>query len=332
MKLYTIIFVCFVILGCTKELSINFTEPSKKIVLYPFVTNNRNIVIKMSAPAGILSNSFPVLNDATVVITDNDVPVDTVMINEKGRGISKIIPVPDHEYGFRATASGYPEAFCIAQLPKPVESFSVDTAYLSFHYSKYLRTRLRIKDDPNTTNYYRATLNKKSYHTIQIQTGEYPNIITYDSTHISISKPQLYANIPDIGFFYTSIGLYILAHDVVDFSDASGFRNELGSEIYFEGDEFYFPDDLFNGKETILDIIVGSEIRSSCPAKYMIELSSISEDYYLGVKSYAKYGTKEYTDLPVTEEVSIYSAVKGGYGFPLAYSSVIDSTFWMPQY
>jgi hypothetical protein len=30
--------------------------------------------------------------------------------------------------------------------------------------------------------------------------------------------------------------------------------------------------------------------------------------------------------------VSIYSAVKGGYGFPVAYTSVVDSSYWMLNY
>jgi hypothetical protein len=333
MKQYTvIIFLFFVISGCTKELEVNFGEPSKKIVFYPFLTNNKNIIIKMSGPASILSNNFPVLDNATVVITDNDVPVDTVVINPDGKGYSKIIPVSGHEYGFRAKATGYPEAVCTAKLPEPVEVLSVDTAYLLFQFTKYMRARLRIKDDPNTINYYKATIDRKGFIPIQIQRGEYPNIVNYDSIRIRIFKPQLYANIPDIGFFYTSVGTFILAQDVIDFSDASNFRYELGSEIFFQGSEFYFPDDLFNGKELILDILVGPEIKSFAPEKYMIELSSISEDYYLGLKSYARYGTKEKADLPVAEEVSIYSAVKGGYGFPVAYTSVIDSSFWMPHY
>jgi len=333
MKQYRVIILLFLgILGCTKELNVDFGEPSKKLVLYPILTNNKDIIIKMSGPAGILSTNFPVLNNATVIITDNGVPVDTVKIDLKGKGNSKIIPIPDHEYGFKATATGYPEAICAAQLPKPVETLSiVDTAHFSFYNMNYIRVRLRIKDDPNTINYYKVTIYRKKFVTTHIYRGIYPNIISYDTTYISIWKPRLLANNPVIDFFYNGVGSFLLARNEINFGDGSHFTFELGSETYFDGIEYYFPDDLFNGKEMILDLIVEETNISSFPEKYMIELSSMSEDYYRGFKSYARYGTKEQADLPVVEEVSIYSAVNGGYGFPIAYSSVIDSSYWMQQ-
>jgi hypothetical protein len=326
-----IIFLFLVISGCTKELKIDFKEPTKKIVLYPFLIDNVNISIKMSAPAGILSNNFPILYNAVVIITDNDIPVDTVEIDCKGNGLSKIIPISDHEYGFRATATGYPEAVCVAQLPKPVEAWSVvDTTHLSFFGMNYVKFSLKIKDDPNTQNFYKVTIYRKKFVTTHLYSEIYPNIVSYDSIYICIWKPRVLANNPIIDFFCVmGSDLFLLARDEINFGDASRYRYELGSEMYFDGVEYYFPDDLFNGKEMILDLIVEETNISSFPEKYMIELSSISEDYFLGLKSYARYGTKELPDLPVAEEVSIYSAVNGGYGFPIALTTVIDSSFWM---
>jgi len=325
-------FLC--ISGCTKELKIDFDEPSERIVLYPVLTNKRNIVIKMSGPTGILSENFPILENGKVVITDNDFPVDTVIINTKGNGYSEIIPVTGHKYGFRATCSGYPEAYCVAQLPEPVEALSVDTAHLSlFPFTqKLMRARLKFKDNPNSVNYYKATIFRKGYSTSSVVTGKYPDIVIHDTTCVIISRPQLHANIPDHGFFYTSVNMFLLAQDVIDFGDGHSFRFELGSEIYFNGSEFYFSDYLFDGKEMTLNIFVDGSVLSIHPEKYIIELSAISEDYYLGLKSFARYGTKEIADLPVAEEVSIYSAVKGGYGFPVASYTVVDSTFWMQEY
>ena len=324
---YILLFLGFS--SCTKELKVDFGEPSRKIVFYPFLTNNKKITIKMSGPAGILSTSFPILENATVIITDNSTPVDTVIIDAKGKGNSKIIPACNHEYGFKATATGYPAAFCTAQLPKPVESFSVDTVHLYVQFLKHMTARLRIKDDPNSTDYYKATIYSKR---ILTQTIIKPTA-HYDSIYTRISSIELNANVPDIGFFYSrSLGKFLLAQDVLNFGDESGFKFRLGSEIYFQGSEFYFPDDVFNGKEMILNIMVNGSIGAIYPGIYLIELSTISEDYYMGVKSYARYGTKEYANLPLSGEVSIYSAVKGGYGFPMSSTSVIDSSYWMPRY
>lgn len=318
--------------GCTKELKVDFGEPTKKIVLYPYLTNNKKITIKMSGPTSILSNEFPILENGLVVISDDEVPVDTVIINTAGKGSSKIIPIPGHKYSFKATADGYPDAVCEAILPDPVKELNVDTSYLYLQRSKLMKARLKIKDDPNKINYYKVTVNLKRYITTTIVTRIGNTYVTHDTSYISISKPQLYANIPDMGFFYYPTGKFILAQDEIDFGDSFAYKYELGSETYFQGSEFYFPDDLFNGKELVLDVLVGFEIKSTDPAKYIIELSTISEDYYMGVKSYARYGTKENANLPLSEEVSIYSAVKGGYGFPLSSSAVIDSSYWMPRY
>lgn len=330
MKKYTAIILLFLgISGCTKELKVDFGEPSKKIVLYPFLTNNKKITIKMSGPAGVLSNSFPILENATVVITDNSTPVDTVTIDTKGNGYSKIIPVSAHEYGFTAIATGFPAAFCTAQLPKPAESFSVDTVHLYFQFFKRMTARLRIKDDPNSADYYKATIYSQRILTYTVIKPP----ISYDSIVTSTSSIQLSANIPDIGFFYyRPTNKFLMAQDAINFGDESSLKFRLGSETYYQGSEFYFPDDLFNGKEMILYIMVNSSIGAFYPGTYLIELSTISEDYYMGVKSLARYGTKEYANLPLSEEVSIYSAVKGGYGFPLSSTSVIDSSYSMPRY
>lgn len=333
MKQYSIIIFLFLFIsGCTKELKINFDEPSHKIVLYPILNNSKEIIIKMSGPASILSNNFPILENGNVIISDNDVPVDTIYMNEKGNGYSKIIPLPNHKYTFRATAKGYPEAVCEAQLPNQVETFKVDTTHVFFNNSKCMKAQLRIKDDPNTINYYKATLYSKQSVTTTVIHQIGASFVTYDSSFVIILKPQLYANITDQGFFSIWSGRFLLAQDVIDFGDGSNFRYKFGSELYFQGTEFYFSDDLFNGKEIILNIIVGGSILSLHPEKYIIELSSISQDYYLGVKSYARYGTKENANLPVSEEVSIYSAVTGGYGFPIASTTVIDSSYWKVLY
>lgn len=333
MKQYkSLLFLLLVISGCTKELKIDFDEPSKKIVLYPLLSNNKFIKVKMSAPASILSESFPELKNAFVIITENNVPVDTITIDAKGNGYSKIIPVSNHNYEFLASATGYPDASCSASLPNPVELLTIDTTQLVFQFEKKMRAQIKIKDDPNSLNFYKTSIYIKQFITTRIVRKVGASYITYDSSFINISKPQLYSNIPDQGFFSVWNGRFLLAQDVIDIAEGSSLKYNFGSEIYFQGAEFYFSDELLNGKEINLNIIVGGPIYAINPEKYIIEVSSISEDYYLGVKSYARYGTKENSDLPLTEEVSIYSSVKGGYGFPIATNSKIDSTFWKPKY
>lgn len=329
MKHIKILLYLLLLSGCTKELNVDFGEPSKKIVLYPVLSNNKKITIKMSGPTSILSTSFPILENAGVIISDNEKPVDTVIINSKGNGYSKIIPLPGHKYEFRASATGYPEAVCEAQLPNPVESLIVDTSHVYFNFNKNLKVRLRIKDDPNAINYYKATIYLKTFH--MHETFWTPNRIIIDTSYTRIFQLTSSANIPDIGFFYYPTQKFFLASDKNAFADGSDFKYEFGSEFYFQGLEFYFPDDLFNGKEIILNIIAGSPTTNQIE-KYMIELSTISEDYYKGLKSYARYGTKEMENLPMSEEVSIYSAVNGGYGFPIASTTVCDSSFWRQHY
>jgi hypothetical protein len=330
-----LILLLIVFSGCTKELKVDFGEPSKKIVLYPIVTNNKKIVVKMSGAAGILSNSFPVLDDPTVVITDNNTPVDTVTIDKQGNGYSKIIPFKGHEYGFTASATGYPNAITATRLPDPVLDLQTDTTYQYFdRYDKLLKVRIRIKDDPDQINYYKVTLNLKQYRTISVLRRIGGILVAYDSSYIHIGRPnQLYANLPDLDFFrHLWRNQYLLAQDVLTFNDESPIRTSLGSEVFIVGSEFYFSDNVFNGKEKIFELLPRSDIKSYYPEKYLIELSSVSEESYMGVKSFARYGTKEKANLPVSEEVSIYSAVKGGYGFPITTTTVIDSSFSKPRY
>lgn len=319
----------FLFLRCTKDLKIELDEPLHKIVLYPIVNNYRRIEINMSGPATI-SNNFPIIHNAKVILTDNNIPVDTILINDKGKGFSKITPVTNHRYGFIANATDYLPAYCSTSLPEPIQHFSIDTSHICLYPStqKLILARIRIKDEASTENYYKVMIYRKGIITTTLYNGQIP----YDTTYISYEHPQLSANISNIGFFRTSMRKYILAEEIINLGEGPFFEFEYGSEVFYNGDEFYFPDDLFNGKELTLKVMVHGLMKTHHPEKYIIEVSTVSEDTYLGLKSFARYGTKEQLNLPVSEEVSIYSAVKDGYGFPICTSSVIDSTYWMLHY
>jgi hypothetical protein len=321
--------------GCVKELKVDFGEPSRKIVLYPFLTENKQITIKMSAPASILSNEFPQLVNPVVVITDNEVPVDTVIINSMGKGVSDIIPARQHVYGFSAFADGYLNASCTVKLPEPVQGIEIDTSHFFFYSNNsrfpFLNVRMKIKDDPNALNYYKVSIFSKKYMTMKVTRGNWPNRVTYDSAYTQINNEYIIAKNPLLDFFSTSNRFY-MAQEELSIGNEPPSRYQIGSEVYYNAWELYFSDNLFNGKEVILPMILSEfYISTSYPGKYMIELSSISQEYYLGLKSYARYGSKEHYDIPVSEEVSIFSAVKDGYGFPIAYVTVCDSSYWFKR-
>lgn len=330
---YSAVFIpCLFIVSCTKVLDLDINEPSGKLVLYPILSDNRAIIIKLSAPAGILSENFPILEDGKVVITRNGEPADTVLISPDGSGVSEIVPLPGEKYEFSASATGYPTAYCEAVMPYPVEGLAVDTSYnVYFLYQKQFCVRLKIKDDPSTKNFYRTTVYLKKYITTTIIKQTESGYIIFDSSYVAVGKPELYSNIPDYGFFSNWEGRFLLAQDQIDITEGQGFRYDFGSEVYYQGREYFFSDELLNGKDFSVNIIVGGPLSSANFEKYIIEVSSISEDYYNGVKSYARYGTREYSKLPYSEEVSIFSSVMGGYGFPLASSTIIDSSYVMPR-
>jgi hypothetical protein len=318
------LFLSLIIFGCVKVLQVDFGEPARKIVLYPFLTANQPITIKMSAPASILVNEFPQLINPIVVITDNDVPADTVIINTSGKGFSDIVPLPDHLYEFYAFAENYPVSSCTAQLPKPVQGIEIDTFHVFARNIKHVNFKLKIKDDPNSNDFYKISINRKKYVTSRIS-------FNHDTSFVTIWNSPVYVNNPIVDFFSIFSKTLLLAKEGFSFTGETHYRTDFGSEVYLNGYDYYFNDVLFNGKETTLNLMVPEVNPTLSPEKYMVELSTLSKDYYQGLKSYAVYGSKEDLDLPIKEEVSIYSAVKGGYGFPVSYVTVCDSTFWITR-
>lgn len=328
--LSTLVFLLVIFNGCSKELNINLNEPEKKIVLYPFLSNDKAIVIKMSAPTGVTSNSFPKLANAFVVITENNVPVDTVTINAKGKGISKVTSKPNRMYGFNAFADDYPKATCYAQLPSKPEIISMDTSYFLKNGSSLIKIRLRIKDDPTSTNYYKVNIINKALRISTKFRGTPANYERYDSVYFSNWNSDFDSNSTTLEFFFTRGNQsFILAKEKELFADGGTYSTQYGSDTYYYGNESYYSDVLSGGNEFTINIILnlfsgGASFTTN--DKYLIEVTSIGADYYNGVKSYANYGTVRSANLPFSEEVSIYSAVQGGHGFPLAYYTVIDSS------
>jgi hypothetical protein len=314
--------------GCTERIVVNIDPPEYKLVFYPVITNNKNIILNLSPSESILSDSVPPLKNAHVIIKDNNIPVDTVLIDNLGKGSSKIIPVNEHIYSFLAQADGFPNASCSVKLPLPVQSFVVDTSYISDPFSgKFINARIRLLDNAVSTDYYKVTINIRDYY----YAHRYRDGVEYDTLIIGKIEREVLANNSIIDYFKTTYyNTYVIAEDQITFEDVKHFRYKLGSEIYYDGREFYFSDALFNGKELTISLLTYELGYLTVPAKYEIEVTTISEDLYKGLKSFARYGSKEDANLPFSEEVSIYSAVEGGYGFPVAYTTKVDTSYSVP--
>jgi hypothetical protein len=323
-SLLILLILCFS--GCTEKINVDFNPPTKKLVFYPVLTNDTRMIFNLSASTNILSDSFPVLRNPKIFIEDNNVSLDTVNVDNKGQGLSKIQALPGHLYNFKAIADGYSEASCSSILPLPPEFEIVDTLYQSYFSIKYLEFKIKLIDNVNSNDFYKATIYRKEY----VTTYVYRDGMVYDTSYASYWKPRVLANSSIIDYFMTSMRTYMMAEDEITFEDVKHFRYKLGSEIFFDGREFYFSDALFNGKEILISLIAEEINRSAYKEKYVIEVTTISEDLYKGLKSYAMYGSKEDANLPFSEEVSIYSAVKGGYGFPVAYTTKVDTSYSVP--
>ena len=302
--------ICFVLLmlimvtfSCKKIRDDLLPVGTSKLYCQSILNPDSAIRVCVGKSTGILNNEKAYVVDATVLLYENNIFIDTLSNETDGKYFSAIKPSIGKEYTIKVIKDGILTGSTIipdsTKLIDPEIEFP--TGYDAVNQQYYGNLTFTIDDNTSIENYYEVVIFSKSYYTTD-------NKYTYQ-----------YANDPN----------YILVPDKV-------VQNE-GDWDYFPSTVF-FSDKLFNGKKQTLSFsitsgsyIINGERFSDLSYIGYILLRSISKEYYLYRKYYTRhaFNSQIHDDgiqnmLFTGEPLDMYTNVTGGLGVVAGFSSTIS--------
>lgn len=117
LKILTFIFVFSTFLSCKKVIDIELPETDPKIVVNSFFTDNTRIKVQLSKSIGVLEGTSPDITDASVMLRENGVIIDTMYL-ESGYYYSHILAERNKKYSLEIIAPGMESVFCEDIMPE----------------------------------------------------------------------------------------------------------------------------------------------------------------------------------------------------------------------
>ncbi|MBK7712603.1 MAG: DUF4249 domain-containing protein [Bacteroidales bacterium] len=104
-------------LSCKKVIDIELPQPDPKIVVNSFFTEDSRIKVHLSKTIGILESIPPDITDASVMVRENGVIIDTMYL-ESGYYYSHILAERNNNYSLEVIAPGLESIFCEDIIPE----------------------------------------------------------------------------------------------------------------------------------------------------------------------------------------------------------------------
>ncbi len=159
MKLSLLLLIAGVIFSsCQRVIDVKLNSADSQIVIQAYVTDQPNIDTVLITQTGsyFIPGTYPKVNGATVIITDNQGTTDTLVQVDSGKYASThLTGISGHTYTMKAIVSGK-EYDAVSTMPFPV---SIDSLYPSPTGSgtdTAYRVRCFFADPVSTTNFYMA--------------------------------------------------------------------------------------------------------------------------------------------------------------------------------
>jgi hypothetical protein len=119
LKILTSFVLISSLLSCKKVIDIELPETDPKIVVNSFFTDNSRIKVHLSESIGIVGGTPPDITDASVMVRENGVIIDT-MNRESGYYNSHILAGKNKNYALEIIRSGMESVFCEDIIPEKV--------------------------------------------------------------------------------------------------------------------------------------------------------------------------------------------------------------------
>ena len=300
----SILFSLFLLVStCEKEVKLNIAEVDSKLAILCDFSPDEPFVLELSKSKSINSTSLGsnFIDNADVQLCVNNQVIETISrLNTSTDGNSKYkssvaLPQIKQVYTLKVEVDGLEPITATSSIPEAVEISHSNIGEINSFITddnetvRYeVRVGVQLEDPANETNYYQISF--------------YQEVVS--------SQPSVQENeikiIPNEGYSLIDSDLtnnFNLIDGGVLFKDLT--FNGTTKEFVFQPLFYYKPQDL-------------NTVTTSTPVNIIIELRSVSEEYYKYYTSVYRQSSQDNT--PFSNPSVIYSNIKNGYGIFAGYS------------
>lgn len=292
--------------SCQKLLEIPIPNFENKMVVNGFITSDTTIQIRLSTTSRLNTNETQLVDDANIVLKQNNVAVDTFKNSGDGyystnvkvqKGITYKLEINHWHFGNISATTSIPQSININNISQ--EDFAILLENNEFDGDVRLPANLftfTIIDPANEKNYYELTIYTKQSFQDSL------------SNKIMILSPFSYMN-------------EIIKEDILDYTPQV----------------IVFSDSLFNGQSKKFDFLYipnwlgmwGTNNYTYGKYRLIYRIRSISKEMYLYRKWLIKHQYNQQSDdiTKYADPVQMWTNINNGYGVFAGYLEIKDTIF-----
>lgn len=276
-------------LSCTKIIDIDLPDHESKLVINSLFTRGERIAVNISRSASIIGGIPPGVFGASINLYRDGTLVETATSSDS-LFLAGFGPVENGVYTIEVSSPGFETITATDSMPSKTflnYAESTDEIWIDEIGMRHKLLRLGFNDSDPNKNYYELKLK------VRFLKRNYPSL---DYTYVT----EL-ANIGGI------------MHPVLAESE----------QYYALINGFLFDDSKFNNADCNLKIFAGIMNNESDEYELIVELNSVSENYYNYKKQLGIYLSKEDGDIfeGIPDPVNLFSNIEKGYGIFAGYLS-----------
>jgi hypothetical protein len=312
--------------SCENEINFSGEVTKPMLVINSFITPDSVIKVHLSKSKFFLedNSTFETVDNANVDVWVNGTKIEKLTSTGNGYYVASFKPQIGDVIKITAEENGLPDISSVTDIAHPTNIISVDT--LNHQFEDYPMVQY---SSTNNGPYIADTMgfNRIESFGVKVKFNDPATISNY------------YRLVVKIVYYYNDNSMSMVEAPI-SYDDLVFGGNNNSNPLEMSSYNYYheFPDELFNGKEYILNFTLNRntitysqeyqdkyqqhqpevEVKSPVKQELLIELQSISKSYFLYLRSRsANMSAVEF----FSEPVQIYSNVTDGIGILGSYSS-----------
>ncbi len=280
--------------SCEKIIQIDIEDKGRKMVVNSLFASDSLLKVQLFESKYIMDGSYeyPVLEDHSITLFENQTEIETVGSNEYGeyQFISKLMEEKTYSIAIHSPIYGNIRAKSYIPAKSEIDKIEYTAKFSGepgYEYVDNVNFKVTFTDEKNVENYY------------MIKIFYYAENYEYDPDTWEI-----------ISTTYSKYYLPLTSEDP-----------SIYSTYFISG--LVFSDELFDGQQHTVSCEPDYFNYNVNRPYYNVELITLSKDLYNYYRSYAQYG--ETKDNPFAEPVKVYNNIENGYGIFGGYSVALDS-------
>lgn len=282
------------ILSCNELVTDDFPDFESLPTVNSILVEGEPLSVHLSLTGGLDSLPLPTIDNALIKLYTDGVFSEQLIYTEKGIYTSKAIIEYGKEYKCKIIIPDYDTIVCSHVLPVPSPILNIEHINIAGRDEEgeiYSSIKITFKNKPSLPSYYYVGV--KSIMNFHSENNLGPKI--------SFSFP-LMESVTDPVFLNEGLPIPLFSNEIIEDTIYTITMNERLST---------YPSE--TGKKTVYP--------------YILELHSLTYDYYRYLKQYYLYTEGKYTD--IGESISsfpLYSNIENGYGIFAGYSVFVSDT------